>query len=215
MSLLSISLFLELATYSSILPVICGLCCFNKISTQLKAVFYFTIGTLLFDSLLHYLAINKINNSSLIHCYVLFQTIFVGYFFYLFNERKSLKKLQIVIVCFGLLSLLVLYHKYASTVFFITRFAAVSSIFVLCNCLVFFLELMKFRIHEKLYSLSTFYIGSSLFVYHLTVMIIFLTYEKLDPNISDKLWHVKSFAFIILNIFISIAFLNNCKCKRK
>lgn len=200
--------FFEVSAMSAILPLIVGVLSRSKLSKSTLVLIFFIAISFVTDILSFYAALSTGDNSVLVNVYCVVQTFLVGlYFINIPSVGKAVGKWHAILLSGGLIAIVYTYFLLGSVVELNIRAVSISSLFIILHCGLYLIELMRNHIEERLATNPNFFITSSLFIYHSSVITIFLTFGYFDYNVAQDLWNVKLVAYIVFNIFIVIGIL--------
>ena len=148
------------------------------------------------------------NNVSLVNGYLLLQSLITGLFFINLKEvHVSLHPIRMAIfwiMC--LVSLILLFTGPFVTVINKWQLSASSFFIIVFSCLYFY-NLVRYELEIPIWIKASFYAVMALMLYYVTNMVLFLTIDDLQPESIYELWNLKLTGYIVLNIFITVAFL--------
>ena len=204
----------ELSAMSAIVPAFIGILCFRKLTMALRIILLLLVVSLVCDYIALRYAEQYGQNSFIINLYILAQTFLVGsYFCYVpVSDKKYLftHKIILFLTLAGVTLLLVFsdmsnaFNRHAFTL---------SSFGVLVHCGVFLTDIVRNWLDYPLSKNVNFYVVASLFIYHSSIFVVYLTFGYLNENISEDIWEIKLTSYVFFNFFVSYAYFVRCKFK--
>ncbi len=190
---------------SVLLPAIIGLVKFSNLSKILKTLGIFLFIVIPIEGTATYLALNNMNNLTLLHGYTIIEFTFLSAMFYQSFDHKSLRK--------STLALIVAFSAFAIVnAFFIQGIDQLNSysrgtecVLIILMSLAYFYEIFKGMKILRLEQHPMFWVTTGALLYFSGNLLLFLFYR------SDMWAIIHSVLNIILNVCFAIAILKDAK----